>query len=250
MFKDIVAVAALLSVMFSAAPGAQQQQSSDTALVAAVKRALANQGDMRRLGVTASGSDIKLTGRLPSLWVKQEALKRAMKVPGVGTVTADIELPRLSSDQNLAYAIGNTLDAYPYYTLFDYVDAVIRQGTVKLTGSVTPENREKAKEISEEISKVRGVQEIDNQIMTLPTSQGDDDIRSALYDRLLAANDLDQLITRKIPPIRIVVDRGSVTLYGFVQGEVEYRQLESIARFTPGVLRVQNNVRTTAKTNR
>jgi osmotically-inducible protein OsmY len=248
MFKPIVAVAALLAVMLSAAPGAQQP--SDTALVAAVKRALADQGDMRRLGVTASGSDIKLIGRLPTLWLKQAALRRAMKVPGVGTVTADIELPRLQSDVNLAYAIGNTLDGYPYYTLFDYVDAVIRQGTVKLTGSVTAQNRDKAKEIGQEIAKVRGVQEIDNQIMTLPESQADDNIRSELYDRLLGANDLDQLITRKIPPIRIVVDRGSVTLYGFVPGEVEYRQLESIARFTPGVLRVQNNVRTTAKAKR
>src|SRR5262245_10446767 len=145
MFKPIVAVAALLSVMLSAAPRAQQQ--SDTALVAAVKRALADQGDMRRLGVTASGSDVKLVGRLPTLWLKQEALRRTMKVPGVGTVTADIELPRLQSDVNLAYAIGNTLDGYPYYTLFDYVDAVIRQGTVKLTGSVTAQNRDKAKEI-------------------------------------------------------------------------------------------------------
>jgi osmotically-inducible protein OsmY len=115
---------------------------------------------------------------------------------------------------------------------------------------VTAQNRDKAKEIGQEIAKVRGVQEIDNQIMTLPESQADDNIRSELYDRLLGANDLDQLITRKIPPIRIVVDRGSVTLYGFVPGEVEYRQLESIARFTPGVLRVQNNVRTTAKAKR
>jgi len=41
-----------------------------------------------------------------------------------------------------------------------------------------------------------------------------------------------------------------VTMYGWVQGEIEYRELEQIARFTSGVLRVTNNLKTYTKVKR
>jgi osmotically-inducible protein OsmY len=225
---------------------ATASQSSDTAIVAAVKRALSGQSDLRGLGVSVAGGQVTLTGRVATLWLKMDAVKRTLKVDGVKTVVSEMELPKLESDTNLALAIGRAIDGYPYYTVFDYIDAVIRQGVVTVTGSVTPD-RNKSAEIEEAIARVRGVQEIRNQIVMLPTSQGDEDIRAAMYVRITGSTHFENVPIDRRPPFHIVVDRGTVTLYGWVQGEIEYRELESIARFTSGVLRVNNNLKTITK---
>jgi len=228
---------------------ATASQSSDTAIVAAVKRALSGQSDLRRLAVSADGTEVTLTGKVPTLWLKMDAVKRTLKVDGVKTIRSNIELTKGESDTNLAVALGRAIDGYPYYTVFDYIDAVIRNGVVTLTGFVTPD-RNKAEEIADEVAKVRGVQEIRNQIVTLPTSQGDDDIRSSLYTRITSNIHFENVPIDSRPPFHIVVDHGVVTLYGWVQGEVEYRELESLARFTSGVLRVNNNLKTFTKVRR
>jgi hyperosmotically inducible periplasmic protein len=251
-----IAVVAAVSVlaMGTANPALAQaptaaSQGAEASLVAAVKKALSNQSDLRRLTVTAAGQDVTLAGRLPSLWHKQEAVKRALKVPGVKNVVSEIQLPKPESDLDLAYRIGPTLDRYPYYTMFDYVDAVIKGGVVTLTGSVTPDMN-KAEDIAEEISRVRGIVEIRNQIETLPPSQGDNDIRSSLYSRIFDNEHFIGLESQKVPPFHIVVKNGNITLYGRVQGEIEYRELEQIAKFTPGVQRVTNNLTTVTKIKR
>jgi osmotically-inducible protein OsmY len=246
-----VAVSLALTMMTTADARAQATAagSADSATVAAVKKALSGQSDLRRLAVSIDGTQVTLTGRVPTLWLKMDAVKRTLKVEGVKTVASEIDLPKGESDANLANAIGRAVDAYPYYTVFDYIDAFIKNGVVTLTGSVTPD-RNKGDDIAEAVAKVRGVQEIRNQIMMLPTSQGDDDIRSSLYSRITNDQNFENLPIDRHPPFHIVVNRGAVTLYGFVQGEIEYRQLETIARYTSGVLRVTNNLKTLTKVNR
>lgn len=217
-------------------------QTGDSPVVAAVKRALSDNSDLRRLAVTVSGGEVTLSGRVPTLWLKQEAIKRTLKVEGVKNVVTEMELPRLESDQNLAFYIGQAIDGYRYQTLFDYLDAVILKGVVTLKGAVTGE-RNKADEIAEQVARVRGVQEIKNEIVTLPPSQGDDQIRVSLNSRLASSIHFEDIINVKNPPFRLTVHNGVVTLNGWVQGEVEFRELEQTARFTPGVLRVTNSLR-------
>jgi osmotically-inducible protein OsmY len=178
-----------------------------------------------------------------------DAVKRTLKVDGVKTVASQIELSKGESDANLAVGLGRAIDGYPYYTVFDYIDASIKNGVVTLTGFVTPDMK-KSEDIFNEVAKVRGVQEIRNQIVTLPTQQGDDDIRASLYTRITDNIHFENVPIDRRPPFHIVVDHGVVTLYGWVQGEIEYRELESIARFTSGVLRVNNNLKTFTKARR
>jgi osmotically-inducible protein OsmY len=241
--RSSFALALTLACAAFGTAAASAAQTSDAATVAAVRAELAENSDLRRLTVTAAGGDVTLAGSLPTLWHKQDAIERALKVDGVKNVVSEIQLPRVESDQNLAFYIGQAVDAYQYQTLFDYVDAIILKGVVTLTGGVTGE-RNKAEEIAEAVSRVRGVQDIRNQIVTLPPSQGDDRIRVALYDRVLSSIHLEDTARMKNPPFRVVVHNGVVTLYGFVQGETEFRELEQIARFTAGVLRVENKLRT------
>jgi osmotically-inducible protein OsmY len=245
----IVALTLGLTRASVAAPQAPASQTSESAVVAAVKRALSSQSDLRRLAVSVEGSQVKLTGRVPTLWLKMDAVKRTLKVDGVKTVLSEIELPKGESDTNLAVALGRAIDGYPYYTVFDYIDATIRQGVVTLIGSVTPDMN-KSDDLAEAVEKVRGVQELRNQIVTLPTQQGDNDIRSTLYSRITDDTNFEDVPIDRHPPFHIVVDHGVVTLYGWVQGEIEYRKLESIARSTSGVLRVVNNLKTLTKVKR
>jgi osmotically-inducible protein OsmY len=219
------------------------QTAADSTLAAEVRRALSRESELRRLEVTASGSEVTLSGRLPSLWHKQDAIARALDVDGVETVVSNIELPRLESDQNLALLVRRAIDGYPHYTMFDYIDGVIRDGVVTLSGSVTADSRNKAEELAEDIARVRGVVDIRSNITTLPPSQGDDDIRASLYQRIFSNIHFDQLSDANTT-FHIVVHNGVVSLYGYVQSDIEYRELESMARFTNGVLRVNNNLQT------
>jgi osmotically-inducible protein OsmY len=238
----LLAVAPARGVTAAPRPG----QTAQTDVVAAVKRELARNNDLRLLMVSAADGEVTLSGRLPTLWAKMDAVKRTLKVEGVKTVATQIELPRQESDTDLALFLGPAIDRYPRYTMFDYIDARILNGVVTLFGSVTPEGR-KAEEIAEEVSKVRGVQEIRNEIVTLPPSQNDDNIRASLFDRIASSDYFDQYATARNPPFRIVVHNGTVTLYGRVQTEIEKRQLESFARFTGGVLKVDNRLQTITK---
>ena len=251
--NTVITRSAVFVVAFTLSMGvaelATAGQSSESAIVAAVKRALSGQSDLRRLAVSADGSEVTLTGRVPTLWLKMDAVKRTLKVDGVKSIRSNIEVSKGESDTNLAVALGRAIDGYTYYTVFDYLDAVIRNGVVTLTGFVTPD-RNKSEEIADEVAKVRGVQEIRNQIVTLPTSKGDDDIRASLYSRITSSEHFENVPIDRRPPFHIVVDHGVVTLYGWVQGEIEYRELESIARFTTGILRVNNNLKTFAKARR
>jgi len=243
------ASAGFVSHAVFANPQAPVTSTPESAIVAAVKRALSGQSDLRKLTVSADGSQVTLTGRVPTLHLKMDAVKRTLKVAGVKTVASQIELPKGESDPNLAVGIGRAVDGYPYYTVFDYIDATIKNGVVTLIGFVTPDMK-KSDDIEESVSKVRGVQEIRNQIVTLPTQQGDDDIRSALYYRITDDTNFENVPIDRRPPFHIVVDHGVVTMYGWVQGEIEYRKLESIARSTSGVLRVVNNLKTYTKLKR
>src|SRR4051812_36632974 len=136
-FARLAAVATLLLCIGTPAFAGSQAQTSDSAVVAAVKRALSGQSDLRKLAVSASGSEVTLTGRVPTLYLKMDAVKRTLKVDGVKKVVSEIDVPKSESDSNLAVALGRAVDGYAYYTVFDYIDATIRNGVVTLTGSVT-----------------------------------------------------------------------------------------------------------------
>ena len=236
------AAVAFVVAMLSSAP-LFALQAGDATTVAAVTKALNGNSELRRLKVSVEGTEVTLTGRLPTLWHKLDAIKRALKVEGIKTVRLDVELPRQESDADLALFLGPAIDRYPYYTMFDYIDAVIRNGTVTLTGWVLPTGK-KAQELEEEVAKVRGVQEINNQIVTLTPSQNDDSIREDIFDRISSSEYFEEFANVKNPPFHIVVENGTVTLYGRVRGEVERRQLETFARYTSGVLKVDNKLQT------
>src|SRR6059058_3846741 len=67
------------------------------------------------------------------------------------------------------------VNSYTRFTIFDDVNASVRDGVVTLTGKVTmPYKRD---ELAKRIGKVDGVQTVNNRIEVLPVSSFDDQLR-------------------------------------------------------------------------
>jgi osmotically-inducible protein OsmY len=238
-----VTVCALLilgGLLTTTAPAGAQ---TSTRLEREVREELRRDRGLRRLEVATTGSEVTLAGELGTFWLKSEAIRRALRVDGVETVVSDITLPE-GSDRNLVDDVSRAVMQYPYYTIFDYLDGRIENGVVTLTGRVTSE-RNKAAEIFERVAKIRGVQDIQNQIAAITPSSSDDRLRASLARQVFSSVHFERFASYKNPPFHIIVERGVVALVGYVQGEIERRELESIARQTNGVLRVFNQLQTT-----
>ena len=206
-----------------------------------VREELRGERDLRRLDVTVRGTEVSLTGKLETFWSKSEAIRRTLEVDGVETVISEIEIPPAESDQQLAEEIVKAMQRYPYYTVFDYLDGRINGGVVTLMGKVTPE-RDKAGELFERVAKIPGVQDVQNRIETLTPSSGDDNLRRVIARAIFRSAHFQRFSTQPNPPFHIIVDKSVVTLIGYVQGEIERREMEQIVRHTQGVLRVVNEL--------
>ena len=239
--QQIRIVGALLVVLVAAA-GAVIAQSAQK-IQRGVDQILRDERDLRRIEVSVEGSEVTLAGRVETFWAKSEAIRLALDVPGVDTVASELEIPAVEDDQELADDVARALQRYPYFTIWDQIDGRINRGVVTLTGRVTPE-RNKAGEIFERVAKIRGVQDVQSSIETLPPSQSDERLRFAIARRLFSSGHFDRFASMTNPPFHIIVHNGVVTLVGFVQGEIEYLEMQWIVAQTQGVLRVENQLET------
>ena len=238
-----VAVCVLLALgglLSEAGPAAAQPSER---LEREVRDELRRNRGLRRLEVTTNGSEVTLAGRLDTFWLKSEAIRRALDVDGVETVVTEITLPE-GSDRGVVDDVSRAVMRYPHYTIFDHIDGRIQDGVVTLIGRVTSE-RNKRDEVFERVAKVRGVQDVRNEIVMLPTSTGDNRLRTAIANQVFNSVHFQRFVSFANTPFRIIVERGVVTLVGYVPGEIERREMESIARQTNGVLRVFNQLQTT-----
>jgi hyperosmotically inducible periplasmic protein len=184
---------------------------------------------------------VMLSGMVPSLWLKQEAIERARKTDDVTSVVSELSVTKAESDDILANEIATRVRQYAFYTIYDDITGRVHDGLVTLTGKVTSPH--KASEIADRVAKVYGVREVDNQIETLPMSTFDDQLRYAIARRIYRDALFSNYAIQANPPIHIVVDRGHVTLAGAVNSEVERRMAEVFARSAFGVFSVKNKLR-------
>ena len=216
---------------------------TSTVIEREVREELRRDRDLRRLDVTVVGDEVTLRGELKTFWSKSEAIRRSLTVDGVAVVVSEMEIPPAESDQKLANEVGKAVQRYPHYTVFDYLDGRINAGVITLIGKVTAE-RDKAGELFERVAKIPGVQDIQNQIETITPSSADDNLRRTIARVVFGSSHFQQFNSRSNPPFHIVVERSVVTLLGYVQSEIERREMEQMARQTTGVLRVVNLLQT------
>jgi osmotically-inducible protein OsmY len=144
-------------------------------------------------------------------------------------------------DFQIALDILNTVNNYDQYGIFDDLTVNVKGGAVTLTGKVTmPHKRD---EIEKRVKRVRGVEDVRNQIEVLPLSQFDDDLRMRIANTIYGNANFWQYSTLRKPPIHIIVQGNRVTLTGVVNSDLDRKLAESLARQGGGG-QVTNNLKT------
>jgi hyperosmotically inducible protein len=234
--------AVLSSTSFAGATPQNGHTLSDADIKAIVERTLSNlDSTSSPVSVSVQDGVVTLSGTVPSLWLKQEAINRARKVVDVKTVVADLAVMRGENDESIANEVAKRIRQYAWFTIYDDVEGSVRDGVVTLTGKVTMPF--KASDIGDRVARVPGVREVDNKISTLPVSTFDDQLRGTIASRIYRDPLFWNYAIEVNPPIHVVVENGHVTLTGVVNSEVERRKAETVARTTFGVFSVDNKLR-------
>lgn len=171
-----------------------------------------------------------LSGSVTTVSARQKAEKAALKETKLVENLLRV-LPEARSDDEVRKAVRDTILRTPFYTVFDSVSMGVEGGAVLLSGSVSSPDRRK--DIEERVARVVGVREIRNDVRVQPTSVFDDRLRRQLYGAIYGSDQFFPYAAWPNPPIRIIVERGKVTLTGVVASPVEQALLGHIARGIP-----------------
>lgn len=128
----------------------------------------------------------------------------------------------------------------PYYGVFDHISFKVDGDTVTLTGHVANAMNKKSAERS--VEDVDGISRVINEIEILPVSGFDSGIRRELYARLSNTGGLSRYLWTVNPSVRLIVERGHVTLEGYVANSGDYNSMNIVANGVSGVFSVKNNL--------
>lgn len=209
-----------------------------------IRRDIAHAFEQQKIPVRVSARDgrIVLEGRVRNVFVKTKALQVALSQRGVDEVESEIEIVTPESAKELNTCVARGMRGYGQFTVFDDVSAGVDDGNVVLMGWVT--DGFKKTDLEERMHPCLGIQVFENRIEALPASEPDQRLRRRLARRLYRDPLFLELATMVVPPIHIVVKNGHVLLTGVVSSNVSLRRAESLLRNVPGVLSLQNQLRT------
>lgn len=143
--------------------------------------------------------------------------------------------------ERITREVRHELVMLPQLTIFDNLAYKVNGDTVTLLGQVrTAVLKDDAESV---VKKIEGVAKVNNQIEILPPSPNDDRIRRQVARALFNDDRLFPYSMGALPPIRIVVKGGHVTLEGVVNNETDKNEATIKANGVPGVFSVQNNLR-------
>jgi hypothetical protein len=129
----------------------------------------------------------------------------------------------------------------PYYGVFDHISYQVEGNTVYLYGKVN--NAVNKKDAERSVKKVQGVRNVVNQIEVLPLSRFDDSIRlRTLRTFSTRGGSLYRYFLGNNPSVRIIVDRGNITLEGVVASRGDSNLANILANQVAGVVSVKNNL--------
>lgn len=152
--------------------------------------------------------------------------------------------------QNVSAQNSNRLDrqirkeilTLPYYNVFDAIGYEVSGTTVTLNGYVTRPTTKKDAE--ESIADIDGVRRVVNNIVVLPLSVSDDRIRQRTLHTLVSrGGSLYRYFMGTNPPIRIIVNRGRVSLEGYVNNKGDSNLAYALTRGVSGTFGVANNLK-------
>ena len=140
----------------------------------------------------------------------------------------------------LEQEVRHELVMLPWFGVFDNLEFRVDGPRVILEGQVTrPTLRSDAEGV---VKRIEGVEQVVNNIEVLPLSPFDDDIRVAAYRTIFGFGPLSRYNWGPVPPIRIIVKNGKLTLEGVVANETDKNLAYIRARQVPGVFEVSNDL--------
>ena len=157
--------------------------------------------------------------------------------------TADQQIPE-RKDLQVFNDIADQVNRYTQLTIFDSISASVDDGRVVLSGWVTMPF--KKDDLERRVRKVDGVMTLDNKIGVLPVSQFDDELRFRIARAIYSNSSFWSYAAMANPPIRVVVNRGRVTLEGVVHSNVERMLARSLASGF-GEFELKNDLKTDAE---
>ena len=147
-------------------------------------------------------------------------------------------------DFQVAKDVATSVDRYTQFTIFDDINAYVKDGVVTLSGKVTMPY--KRSDIAKRVAKIDGVRAVHDEITVLPVSQFDDELRYRIARSIYNNSNFWNYAIMANPPIHIVVERGRVTLTGVVQNNLDRVLARSLASQF-GAFSITNALKTDAE---
>lgn len=145
-----------------------------------------------------------------------------------------------AAQPDLARAATARLGQSTAITVFDLVSARASDGVVTLEGRVT--TSWKRESVETQVASLPGVRQVVNNVRVLPSSSTDDDLRYRISKALFAHPAFREYAAMAQPPLRVLVERGRVTLAGSVASAVEKTLAVSLAS-VPGAVSVEDELK-------
>lgn len=182
------------------------------------------------VSVDVRDGEVTLTGVAPTLPVKRRVGKLARKEADTVHNQLSVKPAEPVAYKAIVEGVRSAVLRYPYYSVFDYVEFSVNEGTVVLQGSMLQPWRKTA--IESRVAQVPGVREIQNDLTVQSFTAFDSDLRRTLARRIYGDTRFARYAHQVNPPVRILVDRGNITLAGWVNSNVDKAVLGTIARST------------------
>ena len=187
------------------------------------KKSLDREADVR---VEVSGGQAVLSGIALTVHAREQAEREALEVVDAVENHLRVVPEEVRTDSELAEAVSDAVLRYPFYTVFDSVEGRVVDGVVELGGSVLMPHRKE--DIERRIAKIPGVRAIESEIAVQPVSIHDSRLRQQIARAIYGDPRFARYSNWANPPIRIVVDRGRLTLTGVVSSPVEQAKRRKI----------------------
>lgn len=142
---------------------------------------------------------------------------------------------------DLGRQVEKKILSLPYYEVFDYIDYSIDGSTVTLTGKVRNATNKPSAESA--VKRIAGVERVVNNIEVLSPGSFDEQLRRNLYARLHNSGGLSSYLWPVNPDVRLIVDRGHITLEGMVRNRGDFNLMNITASGVPMSFSVTNNLK-------